>query len=280
MDPHVSRVQTGDHVTYLNRMGEGNGQAILFLHGSGPGVTAWANWQYALPFFGSRYDALAPDLIGFGASSHPDPPPSGMRAWMRLWVDQVLSLLDALGIRQAHLVGNSMGGAVALHLVTEAPERFGKVVLMGPAGAPVRLTPELDRVWGFYEDPSPGAMAQIFRWFTYDDGFLRDRLEAITRARFEAAMDPAVRRSFTAMFPRPRQEHLDQLVVPVAALRRVPNPVLIVHGRDDRIVPVEGSYHLLQHLPDVRLHVLGRCGHWTQIEHPDTFHRLLQDFLG
>lgn len=275
----TTKEQSSTYSTHLNRVGIGKQSAILFLHGSGPGATALSNWQYALPIFGEDYDCLAPDLLGFGQSDHPHPPPSGMRNWMRLWVDQLLTLLDGLGITTVHLVGNSLGGAIALHLLMEAPDRFKKVVLMGTVGSPCRLTPELDRIWGFYADPSPNTMAQIITWFTYDEGFISNQLKEIARMRFEAAMNPQVRHSFEAMFPAPRQQHLDDLVVPDSALRRIHQPVLLVHGRDDGIVPLETSYYLLERLGTPQLHVYGRCSHWTQIEQRENFHRLLLDFF-
>jgi len=265
--------------TYVNRAGVDNRQAVLFLHGSGPGASAWANWQYAVPALGERYHTIAPDLAGFGQGHHPAPAPKGIRAWMRLWVDQMIALLDELKVEKAHIVGNSMGGAVALHLLIEAPDRFDRAVLMGPAGAPCRLSPELDRVWGFYEDPSPRTLAQMFRWFAYDDSKVGGNIDAIAEMRFESAMEPRVRASYEAMFPRPRQEILDQLVIPDSALRRIQNPVLLIHGRDDKVVPLETSLHLLARLPRVQLHVVGQCSHWTQIEYRDTFHRLLENFF-
>lgn len=275
------RVKTGRYETYVYRAGEGNRETILFIHGSGPGATAWSNWQFALPFFSEKgFDCIAPDMVGFGQTEHPSSPPRGMRAWMRLWVDQLKHLLDALDIRQTHLVGNSLGGAIALHLLVEAPERIGRVVLMGPAGAPCKLTPELDRIWGFYDaNPSPGTMAQIIRWFAYDERIVEDQLDRISQMRFEAAMDPAVRRSYEAMFPAPRQQHLDDLVVPPASLRRIRHPVLLVHGREDPIVPIETSLYLARHIPRVRMMVYGQCSHWTQVEYRDSFHRLLLDFF-
>jgi 2-hydroxymuconate-semialdehyde hydrolase len=275
-----SEIETAGYKTYLNQSGEGQSEAVLFLHGSGPGVTAWSNWQFALPSFDDRFRGLAPDLAGFGATRHPAQPPSGMRAWMRLWIDQCLALLDALQLPKAHLVGNSMGGAIALHLLMEAPERFERVVLMGPIGAPHRITPELDRLWGFYDDPSLRVFRNLIRWFVYDDSFLADRLDAIAQARFEAAMQPEVRRSFRAMFPAPRQTVIDELVVPELALRRMTCPTLLVHGRDDKIVPVETSLHLLKHLPQAQLHVFGQCSHWTQIEYARSFNQLVAQFLG
>lgn len=275
-----TRIKTGDYETYFYRTGIGNNEAILFIHGSGPGATAWSNWQYALPFFKEKgFDCIAPDLIGFGMSEHPSSPPKGIRSWMRLWVDQLKDLLDELEVKNVHLVGNSLGGAVALHLLAEAPDRIDRVVLMGSAGAPFRLTPELDRVWGFYEDPSAEAMAQIIRWFAYDESFIKDNLNSISKMRFEAAMNSAVRRSYEAMFPPLRQRIVDDLVLPSATLRRIQQQVLLVHGLNDPIVPVETSYYFAKHLPRVKMMIYGQCSHWTQVEYRDSFHSLLLHFF-
>jgi 2-hydroxymuconate-semialdehyde hydrolase len=276
----TTRLKTGAYETNFHRAGMGSKEAILFIHGSGPGATAWSNWQYALPFFGNKgFDCVAPDLIGFGMSEHPSSPPKGIRSWMRLWVDQLKHLLDTLEIKRTHLVGNSLGGAIALHLVAEAPERFDRIALMGSAGAPFRLTTELDRIWGFYEDPSSETMEQIIRWFAYDESFIADQLKKISRMRFEAAMNSDVRRSYEAMFPQPRQHIVDNLVLPSATLQRIQQQVLLVHGLNDPIVPVETSYYLVQHLPRVQMMIFGQCSHWTQVEYRDRFHSLLLNFF-
>jgi 2-hydroxymuconate-semialdehyde hydrolase len=275
-----ARVKTGGYETYFYRAGNRNGEAILFIHGSGPGATAWSNWQHALPFFSEKgFDCIAPDLIGFGMTEHPSSPPKGIRSWMRLWLDQIKLLLDTLEIKRTHLVGNSLGGAIALHLLSEESERIDRVVLMGPAGAPFRLAPELNRIWGFYEDPSAEGMAQIIRWFAYDESFIEDQLDNISKMRFEAAMNPAVRRSYEAMLPPPRQQIVDDLVLPSATLRRIQQHVLLVHGLNDPIVPVEASYYLVQYLPRVKMMIYGQCSHWTQVEYRDSFHSLLLSFF-
>ncbi len=276
--PQSTTLATGAVTTRLWRAGKGPA-AVLFLHGSGPGADAFSNWQFALPALADDFLGLAPDLVGFGESTHPDPPPRHIRAWMRLWVDQCLALLDTLGLGRVHLVGNSMGGCIALHLLSEAPERFERVVLMGTAGAPFRLTPELDRLWGFYEDPGEATMRRLVRGFTWDPDFVGDRLEEIARSRLAAALRPEVRRSFEAMFGGDRQRVLDALVVPEASLRTLEHDILLIHGRDDRIVPLDTSLWLLPRLPRATLHVVPRCGHWIQIEHRTRFHRLVRDHL-
>ena len=274
-----AKIKTGGYETYTNFSGDEQKEAILFLHGSGPGVTAWSNWQFALPGLDEQFHCLAPDLAGFGATQHPKDPPKGMRSWMRLWVDQCLALLDALKIEKAHLVGNSMGGAIALHLLMDAPDRFVRVVHMGPIGTPHKITPALDRLWGFYEDPSVQMFRNLIRWFVYDDSFLADRLDSIAQTRFEAAMNPDVQRSFKSMFPAPRQTVIDDLVVSELALRRMDHPTLLVHGRDDHIVNMETSLYLLEHLPNAQLHVFGQCSHWIQVEKAKNFNQLIAQFF-
>jgi 2-hydroxymuconate-semialdehyde hydrolase len=270
-------VRTGSWDTTLYR--NGRGDAVLLIHGSGPGATGWSNWQLALLELGRDFLCLAPDLVGYGESTHPDPPPRGVRVWMRVWVNQLLGLLETLGLAEVHLVGNSLGGAIALHLLMEAPDRFRRVVLMGPAGGPFRVTPELDRIWGFYEDPTLSAMKNAIGWFAYEESLIRERLEEMARMRLDAALRPEVRRSFEAMWPRPKQEAIDQLVVPPAALRRMHHAILILHGYRDWIVPIEASLYLMEHLPNAHLVLLGRTSHWVQIERARTFHQLVRAFL-
>ena len=141
-----TNVRTGSYETHLNRAGEGNDEAVLFLQGSGPGATAWSNWQFALPALGERFDCLAPDLIGYGKSAHPEDPPQGAAAWLDIWVNQQIELLDNLGLEKAHLVGNSMGGALSLHLLHRHPDRVDRLALMGTMGTPHQIRLWLDEL--------------------------------------------------------------------------------------------------------------------------------------
>ena len=274
-----TNVKTGSYETNLNRAGEGHDEAILFLQGSGPGATAWTNWQFALPALSESYDCLAPDLIGYGKSDHPDDPPQGVEPWLDIWVNQQIELLDNLGLSKAHLVGNSMGGALALHLLDRHPERVDRVVLMGTMGPPHQITLWLDELWGFYDDPSQERMTEAIGRFVYDPDAVGGDLESIAEERYPVAMDEDVQRSFAAMFPPPRQQHVDALVLPDLKFQRMDHPILLVHGRDDGIIPLETSMYLLERLPNVQMHVFGQARHWTMIEHAAAFNQLLEDFL-
>lgn len=270
-------VHAGRLPTHFYRAGRG--ESIIFLHGSGPGVTAWANWRYTLPVLADQYDCIAPELWGFARSGHPDPPPVGARAWLEMWVEQIIGLMNYLGIDRAHLVGNSRGGIVALHLIHRYGERFKKVVLMGTGAAPYRITPQLEAAWGFYDNPTAERLAEIMRWFVYDPTTVGGDLEIIARDRLQAALDPKIRRSYEAMFPPPRQRNVDDVVLPEETYKRIEHPILLVHGRDDIVVPLETSLWLLQRLPHAQLHVFSQCGHWVQIEKRQQFVALIRSFL-
>jgi len=273
------KVNTGSYETYLNRAGEGNDTAILFLHGSGPGATAWSNWQFALPALGESFDCLAPDLLGYGKSQHFDDPPQGVADWLEMWIEQQIELLDNLGLEKVHVVGNSMGGALTLHLIDRHPDRVDRAALMGTMGPPHQIRPWLDELWGFYDDPSQDKMAEAIAHFVYDPDAIGGDLDSIAEMRYPAAMDEDVQRSFASMFPAPRQQNVDALVLPDLTFQRMQHPVLLVHGRDDGIIPLETSLYLLERLPNVQMHVFGQCRHWIMIEHAAAFNQLLADFL-
>jgi len=276
-EPVRASMRIGDHDVMVARAGAGNEPAVVFLHGGGPGATGWSNWRLALASLGERFDCIAPDYIGYGDSSHPDPAPTDMRVWTRLRLRQVLGMLDELEIERAHLVGNSLGGALTLHLLMEQPERFDRAVLMGTAGGPSSASPsqELIRMITFYADPSPEALGRLYSWFVHDPDAFDGDLEQIAHERYETTMRADVRRSYEAQFSGP-----SQLALPELALRRIEHPILLVHGRDDVINPLADSLHFLRLLPNAELFVFPRCGHWTQLEYPDRFHNLVAQFLG
>jgi 2-hydroxymuconate-semialdehyde hydrolase len=248
----------------------GSGRPVLFIHGSGPGVSAWANWRLVLPEIGKRFRAIAPDMTGFGFTER-----SANAVYdMDTWVAQAIGLLDALSIEQADLVGNSFGGALALTLAIRHPQRVRRLVLMGSVGVPFVITPGLDDVWGY--TPSLDNMRRLLDLFAYDRNLVNDELAEL---RYQASIRPGFQESFAAMFPAPRQRWVDAMASAEADIRAIPHETLIIHGRDDQIIPISNSLTLARWIDRSQLHVFGRCGHWTQIEHAARFARLLIDFF-
>lgn len=246
----------------------GEGSAVLLIHGSGPGVTAWANWRLTMPELASRFRVIAPDMAGFGETERP----AGHRYGMQSWLAHLLGLLDALDIEKAHVVGNSFGGALALALAIHAPERVGKLVLMGSAGVSFPITEGLDAVWGY--EPSIENMRALLDIFAFDRALVNDDL---AKLRYTASVRPGYHEAFSAMFPAPRQRWVDALASSEHAIRAISHDTLIVHGRDDRVIPLASSLRLLELIERAQLHVFGQCGHWTQIEHAARFNRLVID---
>ncbi|HEU5240671.1 MAG TPA: alpha/beta hydrolase, partial [Ornithinibacter sp.] len=182
----------------------GTGAPVVLIHGSGPGVTAWANWRLTLPELGRRFRVVAPDVLGFGYTQRPDP----VTYDMDTWAEHLLGFLDALGLERVSLVGNSFGGALVLSIATRAPDRVDKLVLMGSVGVPFDITPGLDAVWGF--EPSLEAMRDLMGVFAHDRSLLTDDL---ARSRLEAATRPGIHEAFSSMFPAPRQRSVDAMTV-------------------------------------------------------------------
>ena len=248
----------------------GSGPPVLLIHGSGPGVSAWANWRLVMPELAQQARVIAPDMVGFGFTDRP----VGQQYNMDVWVAQAVGVLDALGIEKADLVGNSFGGALALALTIRHPQRVRRLVLMGSVGVPFPITKGLDDVWGY--EPSFENMRRIMDVFAYDRSLVNDEL---ARLRYEASIRPGFQESFSAMFPAPRQRWVDAMCSAEADIRALPHQVLVVHGRNDQVIPLSTSLTLSQWIARSQLHVYGQCGHWTQIEHSARFARLVRDFL-
>lgn len=268
-DPEIGRrISAGGIDT--NYHDAGRGGTVLLLHGSGPGVTAWANWRLAIPALAERGRVLAPDIVGFGYTERP----AGIRYNLGTWVRHAADFLDAVGAESVDVVGNSFGGALAIALAIRHPARVRRLVLMGSAGVRFELTEGLDAVWGY--TPSVENMRRIMGVFAHDRSLISDELAEL---RYRASIRPGYQEAFAQMFPPPRQRWVDGLASSEDDIRALDKETLIIHGREDRVIPAATSYKLFELIERSQLHVFGRCGHWTQIEHAARFNRLVANFL-
>ncbi|ODU68248.1 alpha/beta fold hydrolase [Novosphingobium percolationis] len=248
----------------------GDGAPVLLIHGSGPGVTAWANWRLNMPELAKRFRVIAPDMFGFGYSDS-----KGRIEDKRVWVDQVASLLDSLGIDKVSMVGNSFGGGITLAFMIAHPDRVERAVLMGPAGLDFPITPALDLVWGY--QPSLEEMRASLKYLAWDHSRLT---EDLIQSRYEASARPEAHEPYHATFGgADRQRNIAMLASREEDVAALKHETLILHGLFDQVIPLESTVRLASLLPRADLHVFAECGHWVQIERMASFNRMVTEFF-
>jgi 4,5:9,10-diseco-3-hydroxy-5,9,17-trioxoandrosta-1(10),2-diene-4-oate hydrolase len=257
----------------------GTGDAVVLLHGGGPGASGWSNFGPNLPVFAGRYRTFVVDLPGYGGSSIPPPDAHYFTAA----ADALHALLDEVGIARVHLVGNSLGGGVATRFALRHADRAGRLVLMAPGGLSLNVfspdpTEGIKRLSAFAAPPgpSPEKLAAFLRTLVFNPKLVTDDLVA---ERFANASTPQALRAMGAMgasFADPARME-DGLLWREA--HRLRQHVLLVWGREDRVNPLDGALAALKLIRRAQLHVFGGCGHWAQLEKFDEFNRLTLAFL-
>ena len=249
----------------------GSGHPVIFLHGSGPGATGWGNFGPNIVDLAEQFTCYAPDMPGWGDS---DPVSPQERDHVRT----ALEFMDELGIDKAAFVGNSMGGATTIRFAVEHPERQSHLITMGGGARGVKLfgagdgpTEGLKILRKGYREPSMETMLELVDVMSYDSGDLR---EARARQRLDAALaHPEHSANFLSGERNPRD------FPPEEQVAQIPVPALLIHGRDDRVVHYENGLKLAALIPNSRLYLINRCGHWAQVEHAQEFNRVVADFI-
>jgi 2-hydroxy-6-oxo-octa-2,4-dienoate hydrolase len=263
-------LMAAEHRTNYHEVGQG--KPLFLLHGSGPGVSGWGNWKGVMAELGARFHVIVPDIAGFGFTEFK--PES--KYDIKLWVRHLVGIMDTLGIEKASFVGNSFGGALAIGLALFEPSRVDRIVLLGTPAGDFEQTPGL-RSAATYE-PSMAAMEAAMRLFPYDQSIITPEM---IRSRYEASARPGAQDALKCLVPQPKPD--GPTIVkgfPAAAVAAIEAPVLVLHGREDRVVPPQCGLLLAQHIPGADLHMFARCGHWVQVERRADFLRLVGDFLG
>jgi 2-hydroxy-6-oxonona-2,4-dienedioate hydrolase/4,5:9,10-diseco-3-hydroxy-5,9,17-trioxoandrosta-1(10),2-diene-4-oate hydrolase len=253
----------------------GTGMPLVFIHGGGPGASGWSNFNRNIDAFAAHWRVIIIDLPGFGESDHMVPE-DGIFAG---YADNVLGLMDVLGIDKAHVIGNSLGGGTGLMMAMRAPERVGRLVMMGTAGGlPVfGLFPSEGqrKLSAFYEGeggPTIEKLRDFIHSLVYDPTTVS---EAMLQQRFEVATRPEVIANPPLKFKggKPFED------LWLMNLRGVNHEIMLISGREDRVTPLDANFILLKLLPNARLYVLPQCGHWAQWEKADEFNTTVDCFL-
>lgn len=249
----------------------GAGPVVVFLHGSGPGASGYSNFKGNYPEWADQgYRCLVIDLVGFGFSDKPD----DVNYPLSFFVECVKQTLDALGVANCAVVGNSLGGAVAVGLALDSPDLVSRLILLAPGGMSPReeymQMPAMQKMLEVYAasngELTEAGLREFFEFgLVYDARHITDELMA-ERGQVLALMNSQV--MVTMDIPH-LAERLAELVC----------PVLVFWGANDRMMPENGLLAMAHHCRAMKLILLSECGHWVMVEHEALFNSESLRFL-
>lgn len=267
-------VEIDGHPVHYHDVGAGPPLVMPQAFGPLPGTTAWLTYHRTLGELAARHRCILVDYPNFGRSG----PREFHEPVHDLYVRNTLGILDRLGLDTVTALGVSTGGTVAIGLALAAPGRVERLIVGGctasTGGDPYLLATAPTEVGRLFDEcqslpPDRERIARLLRSLVFDPGLIGDDLiEQIYRWRLDE--------------PRHAEAWSRSTIVArsnLAALAAVVAPTLVIHGRHDRMVPLEGALQLLSHLPSADLVVLNKCGHWPPYERPRDFVRAVGAFL-
>ncbi|MFD7263994.1 4,5:9,10-diseco-3-hydroxy-5,9,17-trioxoandrosta-1(10),2-diene-4-oate hydrolase [Streptomyces sp. NPDC059874] len=270
-------VKAGGLNLHHHEAGPADGPVVILLHGGGPGASAWSNFGRNLPHFAEHFRTLLVDQPCFGKSDKPELD----KDFFSFAADATAALMDELGIEKAHFIGNSLGGGTATRIALDHPDKVDKLLLMGPGGISLNLfsadpTEGIKRLFEFAgsAEPTRDRMRAFLTTLVHDPALVTDEL---VEERYTQATDPEAALGNARMAAAFAKWPQDTMLWREA--HRITCPVLLTWGREDRVNPVDGAFVALKAIPDARLHVFPRCGHWAQTEAAAEFNRLATAFF-
>jgi len=253
----------------------GAGPPVVLLHGLGNSVL---NWRHNVRALSNRYTVYAIDLPGHGLSDIPPvlyDLPTGAR-----FLD---AFADGVGIEAAHVIGNSMGGVLAIELALRFPKRVHSIVLIGSAGLGRRLSllslriATLPILGEYVHRPNRRRLRALIDSMLYDPSRMdpedfEERFGYQSRKGIGRANLAILRYGVNLWGQRSAIYRLDRI-------SDIRSPVLLVWGQHDPLFPLAHARAAHERLPNAKLELFEEAGHWPQYEHPDRFNRLVIDFL-
>jgi len=254
----------------MHYIDQGEGPAVVWLHGSGPGASGHSNFKGNYPKIAEQgFRSIVIDIVGFGFSDKPD----DVEYPLSFFVECAKQTLDVIGVDKCSLVGNSLGGAIAIGMALEYPELVEKLILMAPGGlSPMEEYGQMPgmqkmfQVYGSGEALTHEVMKDLFAFgLMHDPKHATDELVA-ERMQIMQIMNGQV---------------MSAMAIPVLVdrLQELQCPVLGFWGANERMMPDSGIMNFAKNCPNLRLILQSECGHWVMVEHEDMFNRMCLDFL-
>lgn len=273
----ISRhINVGRREIFLSEVGQGH--PLLMLHGGGAGASGLSNYSRNIEVLAKQFRVLVVDMPGYGQSTKGlnRSDPFGDLA------QTMLGLLDALQIRSAHVVGNSLGGACALRMALEAPARISALVLMGPGGINTTRslpTKGLNQLFNYYsgEGPTLEKITRFIReYLVYDGSLVTD---AMIAERYRSSIDPEVVAAPPLRRPPGLKVALRMDFTRDVRLAQCQVPTLVLWGADDKVNRPSGGETLRLRMPNCDLYLFSKTGHWVQWERAAEFNAVTAGFL-
>jgi pimeloyl-ACP methyl ester carboxylesterase len=271
---HFIQVQ-GHRIRYWQQ-GD-SGSTVLLLHGISCSVL---EWEHNIAALATQHQVIALDLLGCGLSDKPLDAAYDMASQARF----VFDFMDAMGLSSVNLVGNSMGGRIAMECAAMRPERVNSLVLSAPAGVGVdtlfnfRLA-SIPVLGELLTKPSMFGLGMIWKLAFHDKSFVtRDMVaEKVTLAQQPHAQTVFLRTlrsllGFGGFHEAPRQAFL-------ARIAKIRCPSLVIWGQQDQFLPVSHVQVLKPLLPHAQYELIDQCGHVPMTEITDRFNRMVLAFL-
>lgn len=250
---------------------QGEGLPVLLLHGSGSGTSAAMTWWQNIPHLSQSYRAIAFDSIGYGETVNDPDSTYGIKQWG----DHTLRLMDALNIEKAWLMGSSLGGWIALQLALDHPERIYGVISIGTGGAKQIDKPKAAPTAKPQNTLSEALIKQDLQKNICNDAMVCDTL---VRLRYQAALKEqagGLRPTLLAARDRDRIH----FALDFEGLAKLTLPVLLIHGVNDKVVPLSRSLELLNVMPSADAHFYSQAGHWPHIGKAREFNELVNSYI-
>ncbi len=266
--PRAQTIRVGEMDIHFSIYGPGNGDVVVFVHGSGPGASGYSNFKNNIDAFAEAgYRVLVPDLPGFGYSSKP----TDQDYTTEFFSTHLVGLLDALGINRFALIGNSLGGAVSIRVALDHPQRVFKLILMAPGG--------IEELETYLAMPAMAKMISNFVDGKLDRDGMRRVLETLVYDQ-KHVTDALVDERMAILQEQP-PEVLGRMKVPnmESELPGIECPVLSFWGVDDELLPASGGLKITRACKPSRHIELAECGHWVMVEHTRVFNAACLDFL-
>lgn len=261
-----AELANGYKIHYLD---QGQGHPVVFLHGSGQGASGHSNFKGNYPFLAENgYRVIVPDHIGYGYSDKPD----DVEYPLSFFAECIIQTLDVIGLDKVSLVGNSLGGAIALYIALNHPDRVASLNLMAPGG--------IEEQMDYFTMPGMKILGEI----ASSGEASRDSLERFIREGLvykQSVVDDELIDERWGVYQTQNSQCLATMSVPnmTKQLGDIQAPSICFWGMQEKMMPETGIMKLAKGLKNTRVVLVSECGHWVMAEHQEMFNRYSLDFL-